>query len=151
MRRSTGWGSGDADLIRFRLSRVINHAGSLERGSDRCSQVRVPGGAVLHCWDGGAAQTASKRKVGGDSVTKVILSYNGRIIKRPTVPFRRCTAPCLHKVPKEIPMNQLNSSGADNQGADVVAIACSSCGYFEEHFTKNGQTKVGRPCDQCRK
>ena len=48
-------------------------------------------------------------------------------------------------------MNQLNSSGADNQGADVVAIACSSCGYFEEHFTKTGLTKVGRPCDQCRK
>ena len=59
LQRSTGWGSGDADPIRFRLSRVINHAGSLERGPDRCSRVRVPGGAVLHCWGGGAAQTAS--------------------------------------------------------------------------------------------
>ena len=30
-------------------------AGWLERGSARCSRVRVPGGAVLNCWDGGVA------------------------------------------------------------------------------------------------
>ena len=42
-----------------------------------CSWVRVPGVVVLHCWGGGAANTASERKVGGDSVTKIILFYNG--------------------------------------------------------------------------
>ena len=43
----------------FRLSCGLRPAGWLERGSDRCSRVRLPGGAVLNCWDGGAAQTAS--------------------------------------------------------------------------------------------
>ena len=43
----------------------------------RCSRVRVPGGAVLDSWGSGAALTASERKVGGDSITKVILFYNG--------------------------------------------------------------------------
>ena len=53
-----GWESGDADPIRFGLSFVVKHAGWLERGPDRCSRVRIPGGAALHCWGGGAAQTA---------------------------------------------------------------------------------------------
>ena len=30
------------------------HAWWLERGPDRCSRVRFPSGAALHCWDGGA-------------------------------------------------------------------------------------------------
>ena len=34
-------------------------AGWLERGPVRCSRVRVPGGAVLNCWGGGEAETAS--------------------------------------------------------------------------------------------
>ena len=34
-------------------------AGWFERGPVRCCWVRVPGGAVLDCWDGGAAETAS--------------------------------------------------------------------------------------------
>ena len=33
--------------------------GGLSGDPDRCSWVRVPGGAVLNCWGGGAAQTAS--------------------------------------------------------------------------------------------
>ena len=43
----------------FRLFLGRRPAGWLERGPDRCSRVRVPGGAVLNCWGGGAAQTAS--------------------------------------------------------------------------------------------
>ena len=77
LQRSTGWGSRNADPIRFRLPCGLRPVGWLERGSDRCSRVRVPGGAVLNCLGGGAALTASERKVGGDSVTKVILIYNG--------------------------------------------------------------------------
>ena len=51
--RSTGWGGTDACPIRFRLSWGLRPAGWLERGPDRCSRVRLPGGAVLHCWGGG--------------------------------------------------------------------------------------------------
>ena len=51
------------DPIRFRLSRGLRLAGWLERGAARCSWVRVPGGAVLNCWGGGAAQTASMADV----------------------------------------------------------------------------------------
>ena len=44
--------------------------GWLERGSDRCSRVRIPGGAVLHCWGGGAAETASSGMADDRLVTK---------------------------------------------------------------------------------
>ena len=52
-------------------------AGWLELGSDRCSRVRSPGGAVLYCWDGGAAKTASSEKADGSPATKVNHFYNG--------------------------------------------------------------------------
>ncbi len=71
MQRSTGWESGDADPIRLRLSCVLMCAGWLEQGPVRCSRVRSPGGAVLHCWGGGAAQTASSGKTDGSPATKV--------------------------------------------------------------------------------
>ena len=45
----------DAEPIRFRLSCGLRPAEWLERGPARCSRVRFPGGAVLHCWGGGAA------------------------------------------------------------------------------------------------
>ena len=45
--------------IRLRLSWVVRHARWFERGSVRCSRVRLPGGVVLYSWGGGAAQTAS--------------------------------------------------------------------------------------------
>ena len=48
-----------------------------ERGPDRCSRVRSPGGAVLYCWDGGAAKTASSEKADGSPATKVNHFYNG--------------------------------------------------------------------------
>ena len=48
-------------------------------------------------------------------------------------------------------MYQLTNSSAENHGAAAVIITCSSREYFEEHFTKNGPTNVGKPCDQCRK
>ena len=38
------------------------HAVWPERGSVRCSRVRIPGGVALHCWGGGAAETASSEK-----------------------------------------------------------------------------------------
>ena len=44
--------------IRFRLSCGRRPVGRLEQGPVRCSRVRFPGGAVLNCWGGGAAQTA---------------------------------------------------------------------------------------------
>ena len=74
---STGWGSKDADPIRFRLSCVLMRAGWPERGPVRGSRVRFPGGAVLYCWDGGAAKTASSEKADGSPVTKVNHFYNG--------------------------------------------------------------------------
>ena len=40
--------------------------------------MRFPGGAVLNCWGGGAAETASSEKADGSLVTKVDLFYNGR-------------------------------------------------------------------------
>ena len=39
--------------------------------------MRFPGGAALHCWGGGAAETASSEKADGSLVTKVNLFYNG--------------------------------------------------------------------------
>ena len=45
-------------------------------------------------------------------------------------------------------MYELASSGTDSQGADVVTITCSYCGYLEEHFTQKGLSKVGKPCDR---
>ena len=77
MQRSTGWGSGDANPIRFGLSCVVKHAGWPERGSARCSRVRVPGGAALNCWGGGAAETAYSGTADGSLVTKVNHFYNG--------------------------------------------------------------------------
>ena len=56
---------------------MVRHARWLERGSVRCSWVRVPGGAVLNCWDGGAAQTASSGTADDRLVTKVNHFYNG--------------------------------------------------------------------------
>ena len=53
-------------------------AGWPERGPVRSSRVRVPGGAVLHCWGGGAAQTASLEKADSRFVTKVNLFCNGQ-------------------------------------------------------------------------
>ena len=47
-------------------------------------------------------------------------------------------------------MYKLNNSGADSHGA-VVVITCSSCGHFEEPFTKKRLTKVGKPSHRCRK
>ena len=44
---------------------VVRGRGSrcwLERGPDRCSRVIFPGGVALHCWGGGAAETASSEK-----------------------------------------------------------------------------------------
>ena len=48
-------------------------------------------------------------------------------------------------------MYQLTRSGTDSHGADVVIITCSSCGYCEEHFTQKGLSKVGKPCNRCRR
>ena len=39
--------------------------------------MRFPGGAVLNCWGGGAAQTASLEKADDRFVTKVNLFCNG--------------------------------------------------------------------------
>ena len=36
----------------------------LERGPDRCSRARFPGGAVLNCWGGGEAKAESSGKAG---------------------------------------------------------------------------------------
>ena len=33
----------------------------LERGSDRCSLARVPGGVAIHCWGGGTARVWTNR------------------------------------------------------------------------------------------
>ena len=46
----------------FGLFGGLRPAGWLERGSDRCSRVKLPDGAALNCWVGGAAETASSRK-----------------------------------------------------------------------------------------
>ena len=47
---------------RFGLLCGREPAGCLELGPDRCSWVRVLGGAVLNCWGGGAAEAASFEK-----------------------------------------------------------------------------------------
>ena len=39
--------------------------------------MRLPGGAALHCWGGGAAQTAYSGTADGSLVTKVNHFYNG--------------------------------------------------------------------------
>ena len=49
------------DPIRFRLSRGGNSAGWLERGSDRCSRVRLPGGVAL-CSSVGGPPEADPQK-----------------------------------------------------------------------------------------
>ena len=46
-------------------------------------------------------------------------------------------------------MYTLSSTGRDRGGAQVVLITCSACGYFEEHFTGQGQAKVGKRCERC--
>ena len=70
---------------------MVNHAGWLEWGPDRCSRVRFPGGAVLYCWDGGAAQTASSEKADGSPVTKVNHFYNGDYPSKETLLPRSLT------------------------------------------------------------
>ena len=80
LQHNTGWGSGGADPIRLRLSCGQRLAGWLERGPARCYQVRFPGGAALHCWGGGAAETASLEKADDRLVTKVNLCYNGSML-----------------------------------------------------------------------
>ena len=52
----------------------------LERGPVRCSRVGFPGGAALHCWGGGAAETASSEKADNGHVTKVNHFYNGKSV-----------------------------------------------------------------------
>ena len=49
-----------------------------ERGPDRCSRVRIPGGAALHCWGGGAALTASSGMADSSRATKINHFYNGQ-------------------------------------------------------------------------
>ena len=44
--------------------------------------MRFPGGAVLNCWGGGAAWTASSEKADGSPVTKVNLFYNSNQVTR---------------------------------------------------------------------
>ena len=66
-----------ADPIRFRPLCGLRLAGWLERGSVRCSWVRFLGGAVLNCWDGGAAKIASSGMADGSHATKVNHFYNG--------------------------------------------------------------------------
>ena len=63
-------GSGFFDG-RFEFFDGWKPAGRLELGSARSSRVRFPSGAALHCWGGGAAETASSEKADGSLVTKV--------------------------------------------------------------------------------
>ena len=44
--------------------------------------MRFPGGAALHCWGGGAAETASSEKADGSLVTKVKPFYNSVDIRK---------------------------------------------------------------------
>ena len=46
-------------------------------------------------------------------------------------------------------MYEITGTGRDSSGAEVVIITCQACGYFEEHFTDCGLSKVGRRCDRC--
>ena len=48
-------------------------------------------------------------------------------------------------------MYETTGAGEDTRGAEVVIITCQACGYNEEHFTDRDMTKVGKPCDRCRK
>ena len=51
--------------------------GGLSGDQFRCSWVRFPSGAALHCWGGGAAQTASSGMADGSRATKINHFYNG--------------------------------------------------------------------------
>ena len=46
-------------------------------------------------------------------------------------------------------MYTVTSSGRDSHGGEVVIITCQACGYFEEHCTDRGLSKVGKRCDRC--
>ena len=46
-------------------------------------------------------------------------------------------------------MYTVSSTGRDSHGMEVVIITCQACGYFEEHFTGRGLSKVGKMCDRC--
>ena len=48
----------------------------------------------MHCWGGGAANTASSGKVGGVPVTKVILFYNGETHRYSRM---RCRSGAAHR------------------------------------------------------
>ena len=48
-------------------------------------------------------------------------------------------------------MYTITGSGRDSRGAEVVIITCQACGYFEEHFTGRGLSKVRRRCGRCRR
>ena len=65
--------------------------GVAERGPDRCSRVRVPGGVALHCWGGGAAQTASSGMADEGPVTIINHFYNGMQDASPHCPFDRAS------------------------------------------------------------
>ena len=44
---------------------------------------------------------------------------------------------------------EMTGTDRDSHGTEVVIITCQACGYFEEHFTGRGLSKVGRRCDRC--
>ena len=46
-------------------------------------------------------------------------------------------------------MYNLTRSARDRDSVEEVVITCSACGYFEEHFTGQGLSKVGKRCDRC--
>ena len=46
-------------------------------------------------------------------------------------------------------MYTLTGRGRDRGDVEVVVITCSACGYFEEHFTGPGLSKVGKRCARC--
>ena len=63
-----GWKSVEGRRQRPRANR---------QGPVRCFRVRFRGGAVLNCWGGGAAETASSGEADFGLATKVNLFYNG--------------------------------------------------------------------------
>ena len=111
-------GKRRADPIRFGLRPAVR----LERGSVRCFRVRVPGGAVLSCWGGGAAETASSGKADHGLATKVNPFYNGSSIMTPAMAGR------LHSRARRITKRGRREMGVCGYGCGGISIPVLGAG-----------------------
>ena len=107
--------------------------------------MRFPGGAVLNCWGGGAAETASSREADFGLATKVNLFYNGALahglIAAADTNGWRCDG---HQGYKEVARQLQTTTSHWRWISDVAAGEQLHRHFYRGHLT-------GREMERCRK